>query len=332
MGERANGDAIDPGVGDLANVREGHATASLCLATAADELYGAAKLVGRHVVEKDNVGAGFGGFGGLIQGVCFDFDFERWRFFSRGLDREGDVSSESSKVIVLDEHHVEEPEAMVLAAAAFDGVFLESTPTGSGFAGIENFCARAAHRIHELARERGDSGEALNEIQGDAFGSENGTRVTLDGEQVGAFRDGVPVARMACHFVFAERGFSERDAREHQWLARGHDCGGARMGRNCGFRGNIARAEILGDGEANGAADFLRIQRQTSFQGSRYSRVSNLVASGSPTITSFLASHLILRLTSMEMSPRWPGMAELCATSAGVMVGLRDLTESRKLR
>ena len=47
-----------------------------------------------------------------------------------------------------------------------------------------------------------------------------------------------------------------------------------------------------------------------SFQGLRYSRVSSLLASLSPTMISFAGSHWIFRPVSIAMRPRWPGMAE----------------------
>src|SRR5437868_527246 len=49
---------------------------------------------------------------------------------------------------------------------------------------------------------------------------------------------------------------------------------------------------------------------QVSFQGERYGRLSNLLASASPWMTSLAASHLIFRPTNKEISPKWPGIAE----------------------
>jgi hypothetical protein len=49
---------------------------------------------------------------------------------------------------------------------------------------------------------------------------------------------------------------------------------------------------------------------QPSFHGGRKGRVSNSDASGSSKMSSFSASHLSFRPTSIEISPRWPGIAE----------------------
>jgi hypothetical protein len=56
-------------------------------------------------------------------------------------------------------------------------------------------------------------------------------------------------------------------------------------------------------------------------QGARYGRVSSSLAAGSLTIFSCLTSQCILRPTSMEIKPRWPGMAEWCPVCTGVIVG-----------
>ena len=52
------------------------------------------------------------------------------------------------------------------------------------------------------------------------------------------------------------------------------------------------------------------LENQLNFHGARYSRVSSLLASGSPMITSRSAFHRIFRPVSMEMRPKCPGMAE----------------------
>src|ERR1700722_3132563 len=49
---------------------------------------------------------------------------------------------------------------------------------------------------------------------------------------------------------------------------------------------------------------------QTSSHGARKSRVSNLLASGSPMIFSCFTLQRILRPVTIEMYPRCPGMAE----------------------
>ena len=47
-------------------------------------------------------------------------------------------------------------------------------------------------------------------------------------------------------------------------------------------------------------------------------------------IVSVAGSHLIFRPVSMAMTPRWPTLAERCATSAGAIVSARLRTQSRK--
>ena len=45
------------------------------------------------------------------------------------------------EVVVLDENHVEQANAMIFPAAAGDGIFLKTPPAGRGFARVENLRA-----------------------------------------------------------------------------------------------------------------------------------------------------------------------------------------------
>ena len=47
-------------------------------------------------------------------------------------------------------------------------------------------------------------------------------------------------------------------------------------------------------------------------------------------VVSVAGSQRIFRPSSMAMTPKWPTLAERWATSAGVMVAVRVLTQSRK--
>ena len=68
-------------------------------------------------------------------------------------------------MVVFDEDGVEQAGAMVAAAAAVDGVFFEPAPAGRCFAGVVNMGRGAFDAADVLARERGDSGQAADEIQ-----------------------------------------------------------------------------------------------------------------------------------------------------------------------
>ncbi len=90
---------------------------------------------------------------------------------AQGLGVGGGIGGE---VIVLYHDHVEEAETVVLAASGADGGFLKDAKAGGGLAGIEDDGGGAGDGIDEAAGEGGDGGEALEEVEGDPFGGEDG--------------------------------------------------------------------------------------------------------------------------------------------------------------
>ena len=64
------------------------------------------------------------------------------------------------QVVVFDEDGVVETGAVVVSAAAMDGILFQPPPAGSCFAGVINAGRCATNCFDVLARERGDSGKA----------------------------------------------------------------------------------------------------------------------------------------------------------------------------
>ena len=69
------------------------------------------------------------------------------------------------QVVVFDEDRVEQAGAMVVAAAAADGVLFQSPPAGRCFARVVDPCARACDAADVFARERGDAGKSAEQVQ-----------------------------------------------------------------------------------------------------------------------------------------------------------------------
>ena len=79
-------------------------------------------------------------------------------------------------MIFLDQDGFAEVPAMVFAAAHADRIFFEGAQAGSRFSRIQNFRSGAFDRANELARERRDSAEPLQEIQSHALACQQGAR------------------------------------------------------------------------------------------------------------------------------------------------------------
>ena len=75
-------------------------------------------------------------------------------------------------VVVLDHGHVVEPEAVVDAAAAADGVLLQRAPAREGLAGVEHPGLGALERRDPVRRGGGDPREVRGEVEGGPLGGE----------------------------------------------------------------------------------------------------------------------------------------------------------------
>ncbi len=142
------------------------------------------------------LGAGVEGFGELLQGFHFDLDEYVVATNGAGLFQRGGDSAGGHDVVFLDQDSVIEPEAMVLAAAAGDGVLLRQPQAGQGLAGVDDARAGAGDGIDMKPRHRGGGREQLQEVQRRAFGGEQGAGAGLDLADHFAGLDRVAVAQV----------------------------------------------------------------------------------------------------------------------------------------
>ena len=105
MGERAYGDDVDTGGGDLWNACEGDAAAGFDESATGDLFYGGGELRGGEVVEEDGVGAGGEDGFDLVGAVDFYFDVGSvGEFVAEGLQGVGEVGAgggDDGEVVVL---------------------------------------------------------------------------------------------------------------------------------------------------------------------------------------------------------------------------------------
>lgn len=117
VGEGADADKVDAGLGDGADVIDVDAAAGLGSGAPRDELNGFTELGGRHVVEEDDVGTRIDGLSGLLELIGFHFDHELRGKLSRARDCDCDgigfVIGERGKVIVFNQNLVVETEPVV---------------------------------------------------------------------------------------------------------------------------------------------------------------------------------------------------------------------------
>ena len=148
---------------------------------------------------------------------------------------------------------VVEPEPVIEAAAAADGVFLERAQPRRRLAGAAHPRIGAGDQAHEGRRRRGDAGEMAEKIERDALGAEHRAGVAGDGEEGRPGLDRVAVARLGgdgdARIEPAQRRFDKRQSADRPRPARRDDAAGPRAGRHRRNRGDVAgTAEVLFEG------------------------------------------------------------------------------------
>ena len=118
-----------------------------------------------HVVEQHGVGAGAGGLGHLVERVALDLDHPPRPQRAGPADRVGDARA--GQVVVLDQHGVGQPGAVVGAAAGPHRRLLEHAQARRRLAGVEHGHRRVAvvRRGDELRGQRGHARQVAEEVR-----------------------------------------------------------------------------------------------------------------------------------------------------------------------
>ena len=255
MGEGADADDVHAGQGVIAEGFEAHATGDFDDGRACDDRDGAANERGRHVIEQDHFGTGANGFFHFGERGGFDLDLRRVGGGEAGELHGLGERAGGGDVVVFDEDVLAEGGAVVHAAAAAHGVFLECAPAGCGLARIDDAGGGAGEGIRVAARLRGDAGEALNEIEGGALGGEERCSGAGDGENLGAVFDAVPVGGGEFYLKRGvdpgEDGGGDVDAAEREVLAGLDKGAGAVAQRKDRAAGDVAEPGVFVEGEVN---------------------------------------------------------------------------------
>ncbi len=259
MGQCPDGDEVDAGFGIFTECFFGDASRGFGFIFPVDALHGLTQGVGIEIVEHDAVDATMvEDTLQLVEVAYLDFYFQVFSFgiqivvgaVDGGLDATSEVD-----VVVFEHDHVVEAYAVVCAAAAVDGVFLKQAHVGGGLAGVEELGVESVEHAYHAVGLGGDAREALHEVESSAFGSEDGTGMSLDGHQDLALGDGVTIVLEEGHGEAVvhdfEHTFAHLGATEDAILF-GHHLGGAAGRRGyAGEGGMVAVADVLAEGHFN---------------------------------------------------------------------------------
>lgn len=134
------------------------------------------------LIEHDDVRARGQGLIQLVQ--VFGFHFHRpARGDAAGFGDGGGDGAAGGDVVFLDQEGIPEADAVIVAAAAGNGVLLSQPQPGQGLAGIEQTDLGVGHPSGVVSAAGGDAGQCLQPVQGGPFGGEQAARRTRQGEQ-----------------------------------------------------------------------------------------------------------------------------------------------------
>src|SRR5258706_8128908 len=165
---------------DLAYGLEGDAPGGFQLGAIAGNLHRLAHAREVEVVEEDQASARIQRFAQLLDRFHLDLEHCALGHVVQRRAHRGLYAAGGHEMILLDEDAVEEPDAVVRAAAHPHRVFLRHAQARQRLARIEDLRARALDGAHELARARGHAREQLHEIERGALRGEERARLTLD--------------------------------------------------------------------------------------------------------------------------------------------------------
>ena len=133
----------------------------------------------------------------LIERIDLDLDLDQMAGDGLGaLEHRADAAGDRD-VVVLDQDRVIEAEAVIEAAAAAHGVFLERAQPRRGLARAADARAVAGGAADEFMRRGRDAGQMAEKVERHALGGEHRARRAGDRHQRGLGRDGGAVARLA---------------------------------------------------------------------------------------------------------------------------------------
>ena len=188
----------------------------------------------------------------------------------RALQHRCDAAGDRD-VVVLDQDRIVEPEAVIEAAAAAHGIFLERAQARRGLAGAADAQLRAGGMAHIIGGERGDAGQPADEIQRGALAGQHRARRARNRQHVHAGGDGRAVAIMRLDVdirrQLLKRRNRQRQSGDHAGLPRDQDGVGLGCFRNGGDRGDVAgAAEILIERALHRLVDGERRQKRVRMQ------------------------------------------------------------------
>jgi hypothetical protein len=161
-------------------------------------------------------------------------------------------------VVLLDQHRVEQSDAVIRAAAHAHGVFLRETQPGQGFARVDYPGARPRDGIDVAPRRGRDCREGLQEVERGAFGSQQRARRSAQGANLPSGFDLRAFLHLPCDFdarVQAAKARIEPGPAADYGGGAADDARSCRARRRDEARSPVAAADIFTQGSLDVRCD-----------------------------------------------------------------------------
>ena len=183
VGQGTDGDEIDSRLSVLAQSLFGDSAAGFGFVAVVDAAHRLAKGVGVEVVEHDTIHTPVVKYRlKFVEVADFYFDSQVFvlcfQVVAGAVDSGHDASCKVD-VVVLEHNHIVQADAMVGAAAAVDGIFLEQTHVGGCLAGVKKLGVKAFEHFDHTVGLGGDTRKALHEIECCTLGGKDAARMTV---------------------------------------------------------------------------------------------------------------------------------------------------------
>ena len=193
MGQGPTGNVIDADIGQDGDIFFRHVAGTFCLSPAVDEGHGFFHHIVAHIVQHDDIGAGFDGFADHVQRFRFDFDFTDERRIGFGQGNGFGYAAGGTDMIVLEEDAVRQIVTVILAAADSDGIFFKDPHVRRRLARIDQGDSRTGQQGYDLMGIGRDAAHALQIVEAYPFGRQDGPDAADDFGQLLSLVDFVAV-------------------------------------------------------------------------------------------------------------------------------------------
>src|SRR5512137_1490793 len=146
MGQRADGNEVNPGFGDTADCFQGDITGGFQFCLPCSDTDGFRHLFGSHIVEQDPFDVDGKSLPDVFQGSGFHLDLQTASGSAGALYRFS-YGTGIVNMIILYKDHVVQADTVVLPTTALDGQFVQGAQTGGGLARIEDDRLRPAYGV-----------------------------------------------------------------------------------------------------------------------------------------------------------------------------------------